>query len=224
MNSITGDDLARLCVDLRVVRTRRRAFVLAAVIGGAAAFYAEIASAGVSGAQAGVTFAAVLGCTLALGGLLGWAYARIARSAWHRHAVVHYAGGRSSEPCHICHVDENAGSCVRCAEALCPAHLPAIAGRCDTCESHFVARIAQGKPGLLYAAIWIAPWLVFVTVASDIAQRFPRSGGPGHITTGLPVLDVAIMTLVAGFVLAGGALEVRRLLLRRRFASERPSH
>jgi len=123
--------------------------------------------------------------------------------------------------CATCSQPATEGTCPRCGAATCLEHMASARSRCPACEHQYLQTLSQASHAQWFLAGFIPPWITFALVAGGIARDHPIYGGMWVMTTGLPVLDAFIMTLVGAIVLGRATVEVRNLVARHRFLLER---
>jgi hypothetical protein len=127
--------------------------------------------------------------------------------------------------CGICNVVcIETGRCPRCGRILCLGHIPVAARRCVRCEDSFLSEQVKLSQWRWFAVGFAPPWFGFASVAADLA-RMPRCGGWLHITTGFPIVDGVIMTVVLAFAFGAAAVRLHMWSDRRKFLKQRlPLH
>ena len=110
--------------------------------------------------------------------------------------------------------------CGSCRRRLCLEHIPLGGDACLDCEVAY-QRSRDDLDMLPWFLLGFAvPWAVFAMLYESIA-RFGPSGGVRAITTGIPLLDAALMTSVLAFFAGKAAIAVRMAFHRRAFDRRR---
>ena len=113
--------------------------------------------------------------------------------------------------------DSPASVCVRCGVALAPDYL-SHDHRCPPCEvAYFESRDRLNTRGW-FAGAFVLPWLLFAWLIATV-QFPPAVGKVRGFSTGLPQLDLFIMTAITALLLGSAAVTVRRWFHRRSFES-----
>jgi hypothetical protein len=100
---------------------------------------------------------------------------------------------------------------------LCAEHTPFGGDACAACElAYFESR------DVLRLEVWfligfVLPWMLLVALHGHLPSGSARAGGHRAITTGVPLLDVALMAMVAAVLLGTTARGLRIWLHRRAF-------
>jgi zinc transporter ZupT len=97
---------------------------------------------------------------------------------------------------------------------LCVEHTPFGGEACMDCELAYF----KSRDGL-YLKLWFwigfaLPWMLLAALHEGLPSGSAHSGGGRAITTGSPLLDVSIMTMV-GAILLGTAVRGLRVWLHR---------
>lgn len=105
--------------------------------------------------------------------------------------------------------------CRRCARRLCSEHTPFGGDACADCElAYFESR--DGLRSNVWFVVGLAlPWMVIAALHEHLPSGSARAGGHRAITTGVPLLDILIMTAVIS-VFAGKAARRLRIWFHRR--------
>ncbi len=111
--------------------------------------------------------------------------------------------------------DEAEETCVHCSRRCCPRHAKqGKNGRCTQCEAD---REELGERRW-FALGFALPLMIFVGYAATLANA-PYYGRPGRaITTGIPLVDGALLALLFGYFAGMSAVAIRRRWLRPRAA------
>ncbi len=105
--------------------------------------------------------------------------------------------------------------CERCGSALAIDQL-SLDHRCPPCDVAYYESRDRLHTHAWFAAGLVLPWLLFAWVA--IAVDLPQSVGKIRaFSTGVPLLDVAIMTVIVAVFAGRLAVTVRRWFHRRGF-------
>jgi len=108
----------------------------------------------------------------------------------------------------------SSAGCHRCKRPHCAEHLKAET--CVACELEYYESRDQLPTGMWYGLGFFVPWAAFTALITTVDLP-SRSGGVRAFTTGLPALDVAIMTAVVAVFAGKLAVKIRRWLHRREF-------
>jgi hypothetical protein len=104
--------------------------------------------------------------------------------------------------------------CRRCARRLCVEHTPFGGHACADCELVYF----ESRDGLLlnlwFLVGFALPWLVLATLHGSLPSSARATGFRG-MSTGVPLIDLSIMTMVSA-VLLGTATRGLRIWLHRR--------
>jgi hypothetical protein len=104
--------------------------------------------------------------------------------------------------------------CRRCARRLCIEHTPFGGDACVECEVEYF----ESRDGLLLE-VWFLigfalPWILLAAMHTSLPSGSMRAGGGRAFTTGVPLLDVAVMAMVAA-ILLGASVRGLRVWLHR---------
>src|SRR5688572_28572514 len=94
--------------------------------------------------------------------------------------------------CTVCPRGQNA--CPRCSTSLCNEHVPFTGEACAECELEY----HEEREGLgltrWFVGGFALPWAGLAAISDALPDWSARSGGHRAITTGVPMLDILIMT------------------------------
>jgi hypothetical protein len=129
---------------------------------------------------------------------------------------------RAHQRCGSCRNRSAVAQCARCSAPLCIAHVPLGGERCSGCEEsyrHACARLwPSGWRGAGFLAAAPAAWLL----ADPLARQWQGKVLVwGAFTSGLALLEAAIILLGGGALLGWLVWRARLALARRRFLAER---
>jgi hypothetical protein len=121
--------------------------------------------------------------------------------------------------CTVCPRGQNA--CPRCSTPLCDEHVPFRREACAECELAY----HEERDGLglnrWFLGGFALPWAGLAAISDTLPEWSMRAGGFRAITTGVPMLDILIMTAVVGVFAGKAAIGIRSWLHRRSFMGSR---
>jgi hypothetical protein len=111
--------------------------------------------------------------------------------------------------------DEAEERCAHCSQRCCPRHAKqGKKGRCTQCEAD---REELGERRW-FAIGYALPLTIFVAYAATLANAPYYGRATRAITTGIPLLDGALLALLFGYFAGMSAVAIRRRWLRPRAA------
>jgi hypothetical protein len=117
--------------------------------------------------------------------------------------------------CTVCPRGTN--TCPRCNTSLCNEHVPFAREACAECELQYHDEREEIRFGSWFAAGFALPWAGLLAISDALPSWSARSGGYRAITTGVPMIDILLMTLVIAVFAGKAAMGIRSAVHRRQF-------
>jgi hypothetical protein len=108
-------------------------------------------------------------------------------------------------------------ACPRCAARSCLEHQPMPDQVCNACEVAYHESKSSLRLNTWFAVGFAMPWLFLLGIRDHLPSWSARSGGFRSITTGVPMVDVLIMTTVTAVFVGKIAMGIRTAVHRERF-------
>lgn len=122
---------------------------------------------------------------------------------------------KSSAACAAC--ESAAARCSRCGRGTCADHASKGDGLCPPCEVAYF----EGRDRLPLRAWFLAgccvPVAVLLANLGELMRQPFRGGAYRSITTGIPLLDAALLTALFAYLSGKLLVAIRTSLYRRRF-------
>jgi hypothetical protein len=100
---------------------------------------------------------------------------------------------------------------------VCDEHVPFAREACAECELRYHEDRERLSLRAWFGAGFAMPWALLTAVSETLPSWSARSGGFRAITTGVPMLDIVIMTGVIAVFAGKAAVAIRSSLHRRAF-------
>ena len=88
-------------------------------------------------------------------------------------------------------------------------HLPLGGDACEQCEMQYALRRSEIARNGWFVLGFVLPWLFVMAIHDYLPSWSARSGGVRAITTGVPMLDVLIMTGVTAVFMGKAMIGLR---------------
>ena len=115
--------------------------------------------------------------------------------------------------CRDCHSGQEV--CRRCARRLCSEHTPFGGDACADCELAYFNSRDRLPLKVWFVIGFVLPWVLLAALHGNLPSGSARATGFRGMSTGVPLIDVSIMLMVAA-VLLGTATRGLRIWLHRR--------